>query len=64
MGGKGHCGPVPTDTLDATAADRASGPDSTSQGPADFCGVLTILTARLARYRQRDAARKDFYLVR
>lgn len=30
-GGKEHCGPVPTDTLDATAADRASGLDSTSQ---------------------------------
>src|SRR5690242_14622910 len=46
MGGKGHCGPVPTDTLDATAADRASGPDSTSQGPVDSCGALTILTVR------------------
>ncbi|WP_405781074.1 IS110 family transposase [Streptomyces sp. NBC_01378] len=30
-GGKEHCGPVPTDTLDATAANRASGLDSTSQ---------------------------------
>jgi Transposase len=46
MGGKGHCGPVPTDTLDATAADHASGLDSTSQGPVDSCGVLTILTVR------------------
>ncbi|GAB3168969.1 hypothetical protein GCM10027162_07260 [Streptomyces incanus] len=25
-GGKEHYGPVPTNTLDATAADRASGP--------------------------------------
>jgi hypothetical protein len=26
-GGKEHCGPVPTGTLDATAANRASGLD-------------------------------------
>jgi hypothetical protein len=26
-GGKKHCGPVPTGTLDATAADRAPGLD-------------------------------------
>lgn len=32
-GGKEHCGPMPADTLDATAADRASGVDSTSQEP-------------------------------
>lgn len=32
-GGKEHCGPVPTDILDATAADRASAVDSTSQEP-------------------------------
>ncbi|MFJ9373917.1 transposase [Streptomyces sp. NPDC101455] len=36
-GGKEHCGPVPTDTLDATAADRASGVDSTSQ---EHCGPV------------------------
>lgn len=32
MGGKGHCGPVLTDTLDATAADRESGPDQQVRG--------------------------------
>ncbi|WP_419992687.1 HAD family hydrolase [Streptomyces boninensis] len=32
QGGMRQCEPVPTGTLDATAADRASGVDSTSQG--------------------------------
>jgi hypothetical protein len=47
-GGKEHCGPVPTDTLDATAADRA-GVDSTSQELGPEAPSLSYPPARPAR---------------